>query len=296
MKSLVLPIALAALLLPAPAQAQQQRADPDFRPRVAAPAYPRAQGPRVSIDEGHDNFHTADGRYAPFAALLRADGYRVSGANGWPASTLAQTDILVIANLLTAPGDAEADALREWVAGGGSLLLLADHAPFGSAAARLAARFGVDMGQGYVVTQGAGGQRVTTTIDYEGARLGRHPILAGRNGEERVRHVTAFTGQSLGAPAGATVLLQLPSDAFEVPGVPAVQALQRGERTSGRNVGTRAQGIAFPFGKGRVVVLGEAAMFSAQISVQGKPMGMNAPGNDDRQFALNTLHWLSRAL
>jgi len=51
-------------------------------------------------------------------------------------------------------------------------------------------------------------------------------------------------------------------------------------------------------GKGRVVVLGEAAMMSAQVvgpKGEGK-MGMNAPGNDDRQFALNTLHWLSGLL
>ncbi len=40
-------------------------------------------------------------------------------------------------------------------------------------------------------------------------------------------------------------------------------------------------------------------MFSAQILKRtvGESMrfGMNAPGNDDRQFALNILHWLSRA-
>jgi len=57
------------------------------------------------------------------------------------------------------------------------------------------------------------------------------------------------------------------------------------------------------FGKGRVVVLGEAALFSAQIlrSTEGNQQrdlkfGMNAPGNDDRQFALNVLHWLSGLL
>jgi len=57
------------------------------------------------------------------------------------------------------------------------------------------------------------------------------------------------------------------------------------------------------FGKGRVVVLGEAALLTAQIvtSPDGNPQtqrkfGMNAPGNDDRQFALNVLHWLSGVL
>lgn len=57
------------------------------------------------------------------------------------------------------------------------------------------------------------------------------------------------------------------------------------------------------FGRGRVVVLGEAALLSAQvirIEQGGQPqelkMGMNVPGNDDRQFALNLFHWLSGLL
>jgi hypothetical protein len=51
-----------------------------------------------------------------------------------------------------------------------------------------------------------------------------------------------------------------------------------------------------------VVIVGEAAMFSAQRLPSQKPgqpdfrFGMNAPGNDDKQFVLNALHWLSGAL
>jgi len=62
-------------------------------------------------------------------------------------------------------------------------------------------------------------------------------------------------------------------------------------------VPNRAQGVALSVGGGRVVILGEAAMMSAQLSgAEGsqRPMGMNAPGSDDKQFALNILHWLSR--
>ena len=56
----------------------------------------------------------------------------------------------------------------------------------------------------------------------------------------------------------------------------------------------RAQGIAFKFGKGRVVVLGEAAMMSAQLAgPEKRRMGMNMPGSDNRQLALNIMHWLS---
>jgi hypothetical protein len=41
-------------------------------------------------------------------------------------------------------------------------------------------------------------------------------------------------------------------------------------------------------------VQGEAAMLSAQISgTEKRRMGMNVPGNDNKQYALNVMHWLS---
>ena len=68
----------------------------------------------------------------------------------------------------------------------------------------------------------------------------------------------------------------------------------------------RFQGLAFDFGKGRVVVLGEAAMFSSQfvLGTDARRMrksrlriGLNRPDLDDnQQFALNVLRWLAREL
>jgi hypothetical protein len=59
----------------------------------------------------------------------------------------------------------------------------------------------------------------------------------------------------------------------------------------------RSQGIAFRFGKGKVVVVGEAAMFTAQVTGSNKlKFGMNREGNDDKQLALNVMHWLSGLL
>jgi hypothetical protein len=60
----------------------QQVADTTFNPMIPKPEYARGKGPVVAIDEGHYNFHTADGRYLPFARLLRADGYVVKGYPG----------------------------------------------------------------------------------------------------------------------------------------------------------------------------------------------------------------------
>ena len=58
----------------------------------------------------------------------------------------------------------------------------------------------------------------------------------------------------------------------------------------------KTQGVAFSLGKGRVVVMGEAAELSAQVFGQDGKMGMNVPGIDNRQMALNIMHWLRRLL
>jgi hypothetical protein len=53
-----------------------------------------------------------------------------------------------------------------------------------------------------------------------------------------------------------------------------------------------------PVGSGRAAFFGEAAMFSAQLGgPTQQPMGMNAPGAEQNlQFVLNVVHWLSRLI
>jgi hypothetical protein len=55
------------------------------------------------------------------------------------------------------------------------------------------------------------------------------------------------------------------------------------------------QGLAFERGAGRVVVLGEAAILTAQVA-RHERFGMSSPGCDNRQFALNVVHWLTHEL
>lgn len=273
-----------------------------YAPKIASPAYPSV-GPVVAVDASHHNFHRLDGRYAPLGALGTADGYRVQPFNAaFSQEALQGIDILVVANALPAPGSADAftateiAALTAWVRAGGSLLLIADHTPYGSAAAPLAAAFGVNMGQGYVVA--AQDARATANIRYTRGALANHPIISGRTPQERVRAVTAFTGQSLSGPPEATSILIIPAGALEVTDQQDVAALGRGERVQSRPAGGRTQVLAMPFGKGRIVVAGEAAMFSAQrISFpDGGSIDAGLMIDDDRQFALNVLHWLSKLI
>ena len=295
-------LAIALTMLPAIAcgqrQQQQQHADTSFSPRIAHPAY-TANGPIVAIDQAHDNFHTLAGKYAPLGKLLAADGYRVRPfTDGFSTQTLPSVNVLVIANAQAAMRGASAftpdeiAAVRQWVLSGGSLLLIADHAPFGTAAFQLAKTFGVDMGTGYAVAYQNG--KATANIDYRKSQLGAHPIMNGRDPSERVKEVKSFTGQSLGIPPGATGLLILPPDAVGVPSADAVVALQRGTSTGGVHIGGRAQAVALNFGRGRVVIAGEAAMFTEQVFPWGERVGLG--NEDDEQFALNVMHWLSRLI
>lgn len=313
-------VAIALVLTTGPVRAQEQMGDPDFRPVVAHPAY-AGQGPEVVLDEAHGSVQTADGRYAPFVALVQADGYRVrSGHRRFDAGGLDGVQLLVISNAASPVEDAEPVSaftpieiavLEAWVRGGGSLLLAADHAPHGTAAEALATAFGVQVGKGYAFRLVEG--RVTTQLTYSGVTLGDHPILQGRSAGERVRDVTAFTGQSLIGPPGSTTLLRMEAgdrEAVDRDTLVRLRArLDDGEPEAAVlselsvPVGGRAQGLAFTYGAGRVVVLGEAGMLTAQMirfpEESGRPplrFGMSVPGNQDQQFALNILHWLSGAL
>jgi hypothetical protein len=311
-------MALAALLA-ASLHAQEQIADPGFDAAIARPAY-RHDGPRVAIDEAHRNFHTADGRYKPLADLLKNDGYRVAPfTSAFDARSLMAVDVLIIANAglpvgndLTVPAftPQECDAVRDWVRGGGALLLISDHAPFGAAVEPLAQRFGVTVGKGWAFDRADTGEGITTQLVFsrQNGLLGEHRILHGRDRSEEVTTVRSFTGQSIGVPAGATALMKLSATAGEAATPADLEAADAARRSQTGGAKTalppgRAQGIAMPFGKGRLVMVGEAAMFSAQVVryVEGgqareSKMGMNVPGTDDRQFALNVVHWLSGAL
>jgi hypothetical protein len=279
----------------------QQQADSTFDASVKNPAYTTTH-PKVSIDEAHFNFHTAGGRYKPFADLIGNDGYRVSAnKEKFTAESLKSFDVLVISNAgaahesnadSTKPAftDAECDAVRDWVRAGGALLLIADHAPAGSAAEILSQRFGINMSKGFtgdpINFEPVTLQSSWIRFSRAHKNLGDHPITRGRNAAERINSVLSFTGQSLSLPAAGTALLKLSSKAYDVddPNNP--------DKAKITSAAGRVQALALPFGKGRVVVSGEAAMFSAQ----NQNFGMNYPGTDNKQFVLNVMHWLTGLL
>ncbi len=144
-------------------EAVTQSFDPDYV--APTPKHPANTGTTIYVDAAHNNFHTYDGRFTPFADLVRNDGFQVAAFNEeFTAENLAEVKILVISNpvnatnhpetnwvspILSAFTDDEIDALVGWVENGGSLLLIADHYPFPGAVESLAARFGFLLDNGY---------------------------------------------------------------------------------------------------------------------------------------------------
>lgn len=300
--------------------AAQQVPDREFRPPVRRPAFATGAGPRLCLDEAHQNFHTLDERFWAFGEIARRDGYRV-GAHRAPFSRTGLTacDLLVISNAQngipwqeqprptpSAFTAAEIAEVRAWVEGGGALLLIADHQPLAGAAQDLAAAFGARFTDGFAYTdtvqanveaaRGGGSAEPTLFRPSDGTLVDAHPIARGREAVERVTQVRSFTGQAFQWPSdGVRPVLVLPATYVSLE---PRYAWVFDSTTVQRAVGGWLQGATRRVGRGRVAMFGEAAMFSAQVTgAERRPMGMNAPlAEQNAQFVLNTLHWVSGLL
>lgn len=260
------------------------------------------------FDEAHFNVHTTNTGYKAFAEMIANDGYQIiPNKDKFNRKMLKGFQVLVIANALGAADpddplaarpaftDEECDAIRDWVRAGGALLLITDHEPAASAAENLATRFEVGTSKNFAVDKSnyftRTGWAGNLVFSRNQGLLAEHPITNGRDATERIKRVLTFGGQSLKGSSGGIAFLKLSDTARTLFTYPARQVEI--------SAAGRAQGLALTYGKGRVVVTGEAGMLSAQILKEGQasyPFGMNVPGFDNRQLALNIMHWLSKLL
>ncbi|SPE34172.1 conserved exported hypothetical protein [Candidatus Sulfopaludibacter sp. SbA3] len=201
--------------------------------RFRRSAYHR--GPAVLIDRGHWNRSVPDPRFEGLLQMLTWDGYQVArNRQDLVPELLRTTRVLVIPNALGWKGVlqplvgkvglrlhpqafsvAEVEAVRDWVHGGGSLLLIADRAPAAEASQALAGEFGVRL---------VDGGESTVPFSRDGG-LGDDAIANGRPEEgEEVEYAVSFSGGKLWGPPGSMTFL-------------------------------KEQGVAFESGRGRVVAL-----------------------------------------
>jgi hypothetical protein len=301
-------VALLVLVIAAAASGQQLP-DKAFHFQNARPAFADGTGPTICIDGAHRSIHTLDGTYYAFGELVRGDGFRVTSLmervdKGVPANCR----VMVMANAEVAPAESERGELLKWIAGGGRLLLVMDHAPYPRYVEPLATALGVSPFNGGATYRMFGefphqavramAERSRTTVDSVRktvgplGTLGEHPIVRGRPGVDRpVRTVDTFGGTAFHPAAGVRALLRVPAGT-----IGEIWWPQRSPADEPRyGLDGWLAGGAQQIGAGRVVILGEAAMCSAQVAgAERTPMGMNAPlAIDNAQFCLNVIRWLA---
>jgi hypothetical protein len=280
----------------------QQVPDTVFKAPIAEPRHPIGQGPVVTLDEAHYNFHTLAERYRAFGNALRDDGYVVrSNEEPFGEKMLATTDVLVIANALSernaqtwsvpcpsAFSMKEITVVKQWVEQGGSLFLIADHMPFAGAARELGAAFGFSWLNCYALDD----RKRKHERFFRGGGLKENDINNGALTGLRVDTIVTFTGSAFEIPAQAQPILELDSNYTLVE---TTEAGTFGEDLPRRKAAGWYQGASLEFGKGRVVVFGEAAMFSAQLSgARSGPMGFNQPEASGNVTLLrNIMAWLT---
>ena len=178
--------------------------DRDFETSVVTPANV-GEHPRVAYDEGHHNRHTARGTYRLFVELIWHDGYDVeTRRDGFTAANLASFQVLVVVGAKS-EGDASASpafmetectAIVAYVTSGGSLLLITDHFPFGSAVEALGRHLGVEVSKGLTIDPVAhdhdSNDDSQLVFSHDNGRVGSHPITWQRSS----RHNATVAGGS----------------------------------------------------------------------------------------------------
>jgi len=282
----------------------QQGPDLNYSPAIENPAYESGTGPVIFIDEGHNNFHTIEGRYLPFARVLEKDGYIVEPYKGaFTEKALSDGKILVIANALNAVNidnwalptpsafsAEEIEIVRNWVYSGGSLFLIADHMPWPGAAEDLASVFGFTFVNGFnidIINPAYFWKANNTIVE--------SVITQGRDSSETIYKIPRTEGQAFQIPDDATPILQFDETCLIL--LPDTAWVFNNE-TPMKTVDGWSQGAFKKYGTGRVVVFGEASLFSAQIGQPGnRKMGMNsADAKDNYKLLLNSVHWLDGIL
>ncbi len=277
-----------------------QQADPDFTPKNTKISFLEGSRPTVLIDEAHNNFHTARGRYKPFVQVLESDGYIVkANKKAFALKNLKQADILVVSNALheknrwdwTPPylhafSSQEAAAIKQWVTQGGSLLLIVDHIPFPKAAEPLLDAFGFKFINGHVPEAIFGKNRHS---------LVEHAITTASLDSEPISQVKTFGGSAFQMPKNAVSLLTFNKEVIASIPKKAFEVTTDSPRIS---INGWSQGAVLELGKGRIAVFGEAAMFTSQIYIPTKEKSgfVSKKAQQNERFLLNVMHWLSHKL
>lgn len=296
-------LSVALLLALSSCNDKSAKADNDFDVSVNDPQLMNLK-PRVLFDEAHNNHHKIETTFQPFATLLRNDGCIVNATvKPVDKATLTNTNIFIIATAAGKedPGDkspfleSEIELTEEWVRNGGSLLLIAEHFPFGLAMAPLLNKFGVQVHNGYTEDTLLINKEVKDALLFTKATGNlnpAHPIL------NKIERLNTFTGSSVKGDSTWTHLLIFTPHAqnynvnvtVNKNGSDIITSVEYADFYPAKEY---SQGVSRQYGKGKIVVLAEVAFLTAQVDKNGNKFGMNVPNQDNKQFVLNLIRWLA---
>jgi hypothetical protein len=276
----------------------QQVPDTTFSYVIKDPAYESGRGPVIMLDNKHYNFHTLEGRYKPFGKLLADDGYVLKNT-GENFNDIKECRILVISNALdssnitkwTLPTPSaftsdEIVVIKKWVEEGGRLFIIADHMPFAGAAYELGLTFGIEFQNGFAVNK--------NRSVYDSFIKAKN-TLSDNEITKDIDTILSFMGSAFKIPPDAKPILNLDENFSVLSPETAWDFKDSTPKISGAGL---FQGAYMNFGQGKIVVFGEAAMFSAQIAGSGDnvmKVGFNHPAaRNNIQFLLNVIHWLDK--
>lgn len=279
----------------------QPQIDTAFRVQISKPLFSEGKGPKILVDEAHNNLHKKDGGLFAFSRMMERDGATVlANKKKFSAAALQDTDLLIIVNAMhdsnvqnwqnpspSAFTRKEIAALEEYVKNGGSLLLVADHMPLGGSVQELASSFGVKWSNSFAMQNG--NPWPPSEFTRSDRTLLSSPVTDSSEFSRRVMSIASFTGSAFKAPDSATPFMVFDeSHALLYPEV----AWSFSKKTKNESASGWLQGACMTYGQGRIVLLGEAAMITTQIRGKTK-IGMNSPdAPENAQLALNIFRYL----
>ncbi|MCH7807454.1 MAG: hypothetical protein IH995_10020 [Proteobacteria bacterium] len=275
--------------------------------------------PVILLDQGHNNWGWDREKYDPvMVRFLTENGFQVRVNRGaFTMETLHGAQIVKIDNAFP-PGDnenwslptpsaftkGEIDILKEWVEGGGSLILVVEHMPFPAAFHELAGAFDIQLSNGFALNGELLGDLSKENINEAGdlvfsrqdGTLADHPVFEGRNRQEKIDYVGSSVGSAFLLPDGAISLLTFGSGFVSLE--PEASWVFDSE-TPSLPIEGWSQGGLFSVGKGKVAILGDNFLFTAPDFIEPPFLENESEaelGANNHQFTLNLLRWLAGEL
>jgi len=267
---------------------------------------PRPHGSTVLIDSYHSTIfrNKLPGKVdTGIIDILQKDGFKANFLLQplMENSLTKGTNIFAIIGMRNrrtrALSENEIVALKRWINGGGSLLLVVGHYPNGEGAIGLMKALGVEYLNGYANYPGLPGEKQDElcshfTMSRENNLLTSHPVVAKSNPVmlpvNRVKYLCGGAVYRkpedviLDMPAGTNIYYRNEDNGH----------LELRESSGQQSAGM----IGFQYGKGRVAVAADQGIFRNLIKIfDGKRVyvTMNDPQADNAALFVNTMRWLA---